>query len=110
MSPEEIQRRRDEHFALVSKRKVLIERSVAASHSGDKELAEKLFTEMIDLTPEMCEHGRCWSSNCIACEEIHKEIFPEYYAACNKCANLYDKDELNDKGNCDNCQYELDNP
>jgi len=77
MNSNEIARRRQEHFDLVAKRKVFIEKAVAAFHNGNEAIARDAFKEMSALTPKMCEHGGHWSSNCAGCDELHKEVFPE---------------------------------
>ena len=107
MSPEEITKRREAYNALCEKRMRLIESSVSASNSGDKELAKKYYDEMMALDPEYCEHDRSWASNCSACDAIHMECFPEYFGKCMSCEEFVDKDELrNDK--CIDCFGEDD--
>lgn len=103
MSPEEIERRRKEHFDLVEKRKVLFEKAFAAANDGDIGLELKLTLEV--LGPDKCEHGHLFLENCMACDEIHKEVFPELYATCTTCKFLT-SDDLDDKGNCWDCQYD----
>src|SRR5208283_5793827 len=100
LSKEEIERRRQEFFALSDKRRDYIERICQAANGGNRELALKLSDEMRALDPRMCEHERSWSSTCIVCGEIHKECFPENYVACGKCKNLFDPDELYEEGKC----------
>jgi hypothetical protein len=92
LSKEEISRRRQEWFNTCDKRKSLIERICAAYNSGEKELARQLSSEMRALDPRMCEHERSWSSTCMACDEIHKECFPENYVCCAACQKLFDSD------------------
>ncbi len=29
--------------------------------------------------PSHCEHGRSWASNCMACEEIERTLFPDMF-------------------------------
>lgn len=105
MSPEEKEQRRKEFFDLSDKRLVLIEKMCAAHNSltKDKELYSQLLNELVALDPRECEHGRSWASNCMACDEIHMEVFPEHYDACITCSKLFNPDELVD-GRCDNCE------
>jgi hypothetical protein len=106
MTSEEKERRRKEFFDISEKRRVLIERAVAAGNSGDREGAKKLYEEMLSLVPELCEHGHHWASMCMACDNIHKEVFPELYKQCSSCGELVDPDELDKKKRCFNCQGE----
>ena len=124
LSKEEIDRRRQEWFDTVARRKVLIEKVCTAYNSGKKELARKLSNEMRALDPRECEHGRSWSSTCIACDEIHKECFPENYIPCPRfssppqhrrpwrplpcviCKELFDPDDLYEENKCDQCLYD----
>lgn len=110
LSASEIQRRRNEHFILVGKRQSLVQQVVSAQKIGNEELAKKLLQDVFELESSMCEHDRDRVSNCIACDEIHKEVFPEFYVECANCEELFDRDELNGAGNCDCCQHEINNP
>lgn len=104
MSPEEIEHRRKEFFDITEKRRVLIERAVAAGNGGDRVGAKFLFDEMLALVPKLCEHGHYWASMCSACDDIHKEVFPELYSKCSGCGKLTDPDELDRKKKCFDCQ------
>lgn len=110
MSPEEKSRRRREWKDKAEKRRLLIEKVCAHSHShgcarhkGCSEY-EGMVEELYNLDPKECEHGRSWASSCLACDEIHKEVFPEHYAKCFGCKKLADPDELNEKERCFDCQ------
>ena len=107
MSPEEKERRRKEHFDLTEKRRVLIEKSVAAGRSGNDVLADKLYRDA--LSPEKCEHGELMTHQCFECDEIHKEVFPELYATCKICCGSVDFDDLDKDGNCSYCNIDLMN-
>src|ERR1700679_1659232 len=101
MSPEEKARRRQEWNEHTDKRKVLIEKLCAHSNShvcyiapdGHQAINEceeynSLLDQLRDTDPKECEHGRSWATNCMACDEIHKEVFPENYGECRKCSEL----------------------
>ena len=106
LSKEEIEKRRQEFFALSDKRKDFIERICQAANSGNRKLALQLSDEMRSLDPIMCEHDRSWASTCMACDEIHKECFPENYTPCATCKELFDPDELYEDSKCDQCLYD----
>lgn len=103
MSPEEKERRRQEFFAESKKHSDLIESAVAAGNSGEQSVYLKLLAELAELVPAFCEHDRSMDSSCMACDEIHKEVFPEHYVACATCKELVDLDEPDDNGNCFSC-------
>lgn len=112
MSPEEITRRRAEWFAKTEERRILIEKICAHSNSHgcykDKKCEEyqSLIDQFRDSDPPFCEHGRSRASDCRACDDIHKEIFPEYFGTCTQCSNLVDKDELDSQNKCFDCHAE----
>lgn len=102
MNPDEIAKRRAEFKELTAKRMKLTMASVAATNSGNKELGDKLYREMMALDPEYCEHDRSWASTCHLCDQIHMECFPEYYGQCEVCKDFVDKDEL-ENNRCFDC-------
>lgn len=105
MSPEEIERRRKEHFDLSKKRDAICLKILGLQnkHSGNDEF-NKLLIQLRDLDPKECEHGRSWAANCMACDDVHKEVFPEYYSKCVGCSELVDPDELDSSNHCFDCQ------
>lgn len=105
LSQEEIDRRRKEWEEESVKRLSLIQRAVAARSNQDMELFDKLVEELHDLRPSYCEHDHPMVENCIACDDIAKQVFPEKFKSCTTCQELFDPDELIE-GDCDNCYYE----
>jgi hypothetical protein len=77
MDAEEIDRRRKKFFDDTEKRKVLIEKICTAI--SNKEDNTALLDELSEMDSKDCEHGRHWSSTCVACDDIFKLYFPELY-------------------------------
>lgn len=104
LSPEEIARRRQDHFDKSAKRLELITQLENAFNLNDNKSFREILDKITSLDPLMCEHERHWSSNCIACESIHQECFPEYYNECSVCGEIIILDECDSKNRCLDCQ------
>lgn len=113
MTPEQKQQYRKDWEERSEKRRILIEQMCSHhnSHGCTREAPcpeyEKLIEDFRDVDPEYCEHGRHrYSAHCIGCDEDFKEVFPEFFGACQKCNELVDLDELDGNKHCFNCQGE----
>lgn len=109
LSPEEIERRRHEHFKKSAAGADLIEKTFGVNRSIDPNKYQDLLREYQDSFPLVCEHEKSMVEDCMACDEIFKQCFPENCFKCEFCQTLYvNEEEVNEWGICDECRYNND--
>ena len=106
LTSEEIAKRRAEFEELSDKRGRIIERLMAAKNSGED--CSAIIEKFAALDRDMCEHGRHWSSDCRACDDIHKQVFPEHYKQCASCLELFELEYIDVYDMCDECGDRLE--
>lgn len=62
-----------------AERKRLLDEAAAAEDRGDYEEAKRLRNAWGEVDALQCEHERHWSSNCAACDEIERILYPENF-------------------------------
>lgn len=109
LSPEEIERRRHDHFQNAEKGMRLIEKMFGVNRSVDPSAYDKLLEEYQKSLPILCEHDKSMYDTCMACDEIFKQCFPENCFKCDFCQSLFlDEEEITEGGICGDCRYNND--
>lgn len=105
LSSEEIEKRRDQFFKNVDLGIELVRKMITTDRLTDPDEYQKLLKEYRNLHPDYCEHEKPRVENCMACDDIFKQCFPENCLKCNKCLELYlDADEIDQDDICFNCR------